>query len=278
METRFQPCSRTYYYQALGKVNTHPPIIDMDTWKLAQEIDKMHSHTRYNTLKEISLLGGLLYCMDCGFALRHNTERRKRKNGSAAFYESYMCGNYSRSGHTACSTHRIYLKPLVEVVLDDIRTKAEFADCSKAEMVQRMTKRRQSQSARETAAAKKTVKALNKRPAELEKLVQGTYEDKVKGTIPEAVCIELMNKYQAERTEKAAHLQALERQIEDSQTVQNDVREWVGLIRQYRNLESLDRKILLRLIDKIGIGEQRIVDGQKEREIKIYYKFVGYIG
>ncbi len=58
--------------------------------------------------------------------------------------------------------------------------------------------------------------------------------------------------------------------IEDSQTVQNDVQEWVSLIRQYRNLESLDRETLLRLIDKIEIDEQRIVDGLKEREIRIY--------
>ena len=65
-------------------------------------------------------------------------------------------------------------------------------------------------------------------------------------------------------------LEELERRIEDSQTVQNDVQEWVSLIRQYRNLESLDRETLLRLIDKIEIDEQRIVDGLKEREIRIY--------
>lgn len=108
--------------------------------------------------------------------------------------------------------------------------------------------------------------------------MQSTYEDKVKGLIPEAVCIELLNKYQTERAEKAAQLRELEQQIEDSQMVQNDVQEWVSLIRQYRNLERLDRETLLRLIDKIEIGEQRIVDGLKEREIRIYYKFVGYIG
>ena len=43
--------------------------------------------------------------------------------------------------------------------------------------------------------------------------------------IPEAVCIELLNKYQTERTEKATQLEELERRIEDSQTVQNDVQE-----------------------------------------------------
>lgn len=258
--------------------NTHPPIIDLDTWELTQEIDKMHSHPRYNSLKEISLFGGMLYCMDCGFAMRHQTERHKRKNGTVAVYKSYLCGNYSRSGHTACSTHSIYLNPLSELVLEDIRTKAEIVDCREAEMVRRMTERMQSQNTQEIAAVGKTVKAIRKRMAELERLLQSVYEDKVKGKIPEAVCVELMNKYQTERTEKAGQLKGLERQMEDSQTVQSDVREWVGLIRQYRNLEALDRETLLRLIDKIEIGEQQIVDGQKEREIKIYYKFVGYIG
>lgn len=110
-----------------------------------------------------------------------------------------------------------------------------------------------SQNEQETAATRKTVKAIRKRLGELEKLVQSTYEDKVKGLIPEAVCIELLNKYQTERTEKTARLMELEQQIEDSQTVQNDVQEWVSLIRQYRNLESLDRETLLRLIDKTRV-------------------------
>lgn len=66
--------------------------------------------------------------------------------------------------------------------------------------------------------------------------------------------------------------------MEESQSVRDEVQEWVSLIRQYRHLETLDRETLLRLVDKIEVGERRIVDGMKEREIRIYYKFVGYIG
>lgn len=80
------------------------------------------------------------------------------------------------------------------MVLGDIRTKAAIADCSETEMVRRMTECRQSQNEQETAATRKTVKAVRKRLGELEKLVQSTYEDKVKELIPEAVCIELLNK------------------------------------------------------------------------------------
>ena len=249
--------------------NTHEAIISSDVWELSQEIDKMHSHPRYNSLNIISLFGGLLYCMDCGFALRHQTERHKRKNGSVAVYESYLCGNYSRSGHTVCSTHMIYLKPLTELVLADIRAKAEIVKFNEEDMIKSMSERMQSQNSQEIAVIKKNIKSLNKRLSELEKLIQSIYEDKIKGKIPEAICIGLMNKYQTERTEKSSQLQELEQQAEGNQAVQNDVLEWANLIRQYSNIETLDRETLLRLIDKIEIGEQKIVNGQKEREIEI---------
>ena len=113
---------------------------------------------------------------------------------------------------------------------------------------------------------------------EVLKAIKETQEKKVKGAIPEAVCVELLNKYQAERTEKANQLSALEQQMEDTRAVENDAKAWADLIRQYQSVESLDRETILRLIDKIEIGAVRIVDGQKERDIRIHYKFVGYIG
>ncbi len=60
--------------------------------------------------------------------------------------------------------------------------------------------------------------------------------------------------------------------------MQDDVREWVALMRQYRDANILDRDTLLKLVDRIEVGEARTVDGEKEREIRIYYKFVGDIG
>ncbi len=99
----------------------------------------------------------------------------------------------------------------------------------------------------------------------------------MKGVIPESVCIELLNKYQAERGEKAAQLKEVEQRLNSTQAVQDDVQNWADMIRQYRNLDTLDRETLLRIIDKIEVGEKKIVDGQKEQEIRIHYKFVGFI-
>ena len=53
--------------------------------------------------------------------------------------------------------------------------------------------------------------------------------------------------------------------------------EWLDMMREYYQLEELDRPTLMRLIQKIEIGEKRMVDGCPEREIVIHYNFVGYV-
>lgn len=70
----------------------------------------------------------------------------------------------------------------------------------------------------------------------------------------------------------------LEARLAEMQTAKNEVQEWISLIRQYQDIDTLDRETLLRLIDRIEVGEVHIEDGQKVRDIRIHYKFVGYIG
>ena len=103
-------------------------------------------------------------------------------------------------------------------------------------------------------------------------------EDKVKGVIPEDVCARLISQYEAERREQAEQAKYLNEQIESSQMEEDNALEWADIIRQYRDIETVSRDILAKLINKIEVGERKIIDGQKQREIRIHYKFVGYIG
>ena len=98
------------------------------------------------------------------------------------------------------------------------------------------------------------------------------------GKIPEEICIGLLSRYQAEQTEKMGQLKELKEQLREVQTAQDGVQEWISRIRQCRDMDTLDRDMLLRLIDRIEVGDVKDSNGQKEREIRIHYKFVGYIG
>ena len=258
--------------------NTHEPIISMDVWEQCRRMDRGTVHPRQNSMKETSLFSGLLYCADCGFAMRCQIERRRRKNGVTARYERYLCGSYSRSGHTACSTHSIPVQVLSELVLNDIWAKADEVFYHEEEIAQCLMERRQKQSRAELSAMQKSMRFLEKRVAELDRLIRSAYEDKVDGSIPAELCAELLRGYQKERAENSTRLQEIEKQQAEMQTAENEVQEWISLIRRYRDIDTLDRETLLKLIDRIEIGEAHTEDGDKVRDIKIYYKFVGYIG
>ena len=229
-------------------------------------------------MREVSLFSGLLYCADCGFAMRCQVTVRRKKDGTRACYEAYMCGSYSRSGHTACTTHYIPKSVLEELVLSDIQARAKEVCIREKEVIRHMAEQKQAQGRQENAAMEKSAKTLKKRLAELERLVRSAYEDKVLGKIPEEICVRLMAGYQSEQAEKAAQLKSVEKKLEEYRKAQEDVQEWAALIRQYKDADILDRDMLLRLVDRIEVGEARMVDGQKEREIRIHYKFVGDIG
>ena len=52
---------------------------------------------------------------------------------------------------------------------------------------------------------------------------------------------------------------------------------WASIIKKYLDLQELDRETIDELIDHIEIGERTVIDGQKQQDIKIYYRFVGVV-
>ena len=52
---------------------------------------------------------------------------------------------------------------------------------------------------------------------------------------------------------------------------------WASIIKKYLDLQELDRETIDELIDHIEIGERTVIDGQKQQDIKIFYRFVGVV-
>ena len=128
-----------------------------------------------------------------------------------------------------------------------------------------------------TGTLQAELNAIGKRLLELDKLIQSAYEDKVLGRIPESVCVNLLNQYEGERREKQERRKELTEQLAASRETESSVDAWLDMMQDYAQLEELDRPTLVRLIQKIEISERRAVDDHEERDIHIYYNFVGYI-
>ena len=210
--------------------------------------------------------------------MRYNQDTYTRKNGTVAKYVSYVCGNYARSGKIACSTHFIYQRPLSEIVLEDIRSRAKRVIEDEQKVRQDLLEEMTNQNAAKQKADKTLLKATKKRIAELERLTQALYEDKVLGTVPDNVFKSLMARYEAEREEKEFTAKELTEKLSQTAQSEKDIEIYLERIRKYVAVESLDREMLLELINCIDIGERKQLGNQKYRDIVIHYNLVDKAG
>ncbi len=121
------------------------------------------------------------------------------------------------------------------------------------------------------------LKAAAARMAELERLMQNLYEDKCTGTIPQTVFQTLMQKYEAERAEKASAIPELEQKVRAQLENRQDANRWMEVIRRYTEITVLDESILFELVDRIEVGEARKVNGQRICDVKVVYRYVGSV-
>ncbi len=260
--------------------HTHEPLVSQEVWDAVQRLDNHPSKGRSGSDGEISLFAGVLYCMDCGSSMRILKDYRSRKrhaDGHYGSYKAYMCNRYGCGGKAACSSHYINCNTLTKLLLLDIHAKAMLAQNSPAALKEKILAQKNAASMEQTKALLATLAAVDKRLAELEKLVVSAYEDKVKGVMPEALCVQLMNRYEAERRDKLEQRTQLMAQLEAQREDECAADEWLNLIQDYSQLEELDRPTLLRLVKRIEVGEKYEIAGETHRDIKIYYNFVGYV-
>lgn len=256
---------------------THEAIISRDVWDTVQSIDR--KRVRKNAASDgiRSIFTGLVYCADCGFKMRNHTEKFTYKDGTSGRYSSFICGNYARSGKSACTIHTIYENALEKIVLEDIREKARFAAHDPEQLAQHIVRLKDKESRSRLTSLEQELKAVKARLVELERLMQNLYEDKCTGSIPQSVFQTLMHRYESERAEKADALPELERKVKAGMENRQDAGRWTEIIRQYTEITKLDESILFALVDRIEVGEAQKVKGVRVRDVKVYYRYVGNV-
>lgn len=256
---------------------THEAIIPRSVWDTVVGIDQKRVQKKETSDGCKSIFTGLVYCADCGFKMRNHTEKFTYKDGRPGRYSSFICGNYARSGKSACTVHTIYEHVLEQLVLADIREKARFAEYDPERLAQQIIRLKEKENRTRLSSFDQELKTTQARISELERLMQNLYEDKCTGTIPQTVFQTLMRKYEAERAEKADALPELERKVKAHQENQQGADHWTEVIRRYTEITQLDETILFELVDRIEVGDTRKENGLRVRDIKVYYRYVGNV-
>ena len=77
-----------------------------------------------------------------------------------------------------------------------------------------------------------------------------------------------------EQADNKARMQAITAELQAASDTEDDVRRFIGEIREYASITELDETILNRLIDKIIISAVEVIDGEKVQKVRIIYNFI----
>ena len=136
-------------------------------------------------------------------------------------------------------------------------------------------------SEKESAKLKNTTKnelqKVEKRLAEIEKIIVKLYEEKVCGNMPPERFELLAKNYESEQSELKEKLEVLKITLEETIEEENNIIKFVSLVKSYTEVKELTPEILNSFIDRIYIGKPERIDGIREQEVRIIYKLVGAV-
>ena len=120
-------------------------------------------------------------------------------------------------------------------------------------------------------AAKKELQGKRKRAEELSRLMQLAYEDRLKGKMPEDICIAFIQKYSDEQKRLEIEIAESETKLNETTNTIQSADEFIRNVKKYLEAPELTREMCYELIDRVVVGGLPKITG-KEREIDIVYK------
>ena len=250
--------------------NTHEALVSQELWDTVHQA--MKARRRENRSGEVQPFAGLVKCADCGSALNVSYDYRRKK------YTGFSCWVYKNYGKQRCTSHAIGWVALNELVKNDIRRNARAAMVAPGEYMCMLLGMKKQKQQNDLERIKRTLTQVDKRLAELTKILNKLYEDAALGKISEERYQAMAPTYEQEERTLSETRTQLEREIFQSNEAHDNFEKYLALIRKYTEVEELNAYILNELIEKIVVHEKVVdEDGNKSQQIDIYYKYVGNI-
>jgi len=108
-------------------------------------------------------------------------------------------------------------------------------------------------------------------------MVKQLFEEKVSGSLPDAMFRKMMTDYEQEQKDIESQIRILDIELQTTANTEKNILIWMALIKKCLLLESLDRETAYRLIENISVSEKKEINGKKQQNILIQYNFVGYL-
>ena len=238
--------------------NAVEPIIDVETFNKAQLLLKRD--TRVCFQGELNLFAGFIHCAEC----KHGMSIKKSKTwDKKSFIRYYVCSTYKNCGKSICSSHHINAQKVEDCVLEYIKSCINVATNFEqiVEFINKVKCTTTDTSNLEKILATKKIDLQKK-----EQFIDGLYPDYRAGIITQTEYQKYKDKATNEYNLILNDIDNLKTQIEEIKQGTCCDNEFIQHFKKYRNIDKLDRKMIVDLIDNIWIHNANYI------EIDIKYK------
>ena len=228
--------------------DSHEAIISKIDFDSVQKVLKCDTR-RSPGGKAVGLFSGMIFCGDCGASMVRKTVPAGEKK-----YVYYICSAHKQD--KSCSPHRMRDVALEEIVLDSVKQHIrEVIDISELLAIT-------DTAPLGTAQAQKVQRQLDKKHEEyekLQKLLMSLYENLTEGIIDREEYTRLKASFTSRADEAEKQMDALRENLKE---IQNHGTEnaWMNEFTKRQGLTSLDRAVVVALIDKILIHSNDVVE------------------
>ena len=264
---------------------TQEPIVSEDLFNAVQE--QMNIRPGNKRLPGTNPLCGLVYCADCGAPMankRQSPQPKKDKNGQftgkyTKYQDGFECRTYTlakKHRESACSRHYVNTEVLRALILESLKECAQSALSDEAALLKRLGTVRQSPD--DKKAQQKRLNQLRRRSAELDDVIERTYEASFRGQLTDERLSALVEGYEAEQERVEREITALTAQLQRDEVTKPEPERFLERLRRFASFESLSAEMVTELVEKIVVHD-RIGRGKNaQQEIEITFKFIGKAG
>ena len=249
--------------------DTHPAIIDRETFALVQELRK---HRRRPTKSGIvSPFSGLLYCADCGEKLYYSVTNNYKREQAYFFCSSY------RKNSEVCSAHYIREKVVEQIILESMQRILLNVQVFEKEFARKQMDCYTEDKKKLLAAKRRELIKAKKRIAEIDALIQKIYEDNASGKLSDERYATLSLSYEEEQKTLKAAVPEMQAYLETETDKAESLQRFIQKVKQITELKALTPELIHEFVDKIVVYAPRYLDGKRVQLLDIYYSGVGIL-
>lgn len=249
--------------------NMQEPIISEGQWLRVQELKKYRR--RPTTTGRQSLFSGLVYCPDCGAKLHFCAAKSLKRN-----QEFWRCSNY-KSGRGECQIHYIRDISLEQIVLESIRSLADFVKCYESAFLYMLAKKTNLIRQTENKKLRLSVERGGKRISEIDKLIEKVFEQNAAGILSDERFSKLLQNYECEQKRLQTEIEEWKAALDDVGQKVTDLRLLLHTLREITEIKELTPTLVNTLIERIEVHNNDKSSGHCYVKVDVYFTAVGMI-